>query len=156
MTTTRHLYHPDNAEPPIEYDNPWIFVFPSNTAGIHSEHPLSMLAQKYYGARPGVGYGQESRSFAFPVRDDADHSLSYLAVVNYAQIAVRYMIHRITNADQRYWFSDIPNIPEIIADVIRKEIDLSPRIAKRFSFPESWKIYLERDAALEELLFTRS
>lgn len=151
MATTKFLYHSDNAEPPIEFDNPWIFVFPSNTAGIHSDHPLSMLAQKYYGARPGIGYGQESRSFAFPVRDDADHQLSYLAVVNYTQIAVRYMIHRITNADQRYWFSDISNIPEIIA----KEVNLPP-IAKRFSFPESWKIYLEQDAALEELLFTRS
>lgn len=51
-----------------------IFVFDSNTAGIHGAG-AALFAYKSKGARYGDGYGQRGESFAIPTKDDRVETL---------------------------------------------------------------------------------
>lgn len=45
-----------------------IFVFGSNTAGVHGAG-AALYALKNYGAIPGIGFGPQGRAFGIPTRD---------------------------------------------------------------------------------------
>jgi hypothetical protein len=53
-------------------DEPWyteIFVFGSNTAGIHGKG-AALDAKRLYGAQLGIGEGPSGRSYALPTKDN--------------------------------------------------------------------------------------
>lgn len=52
----------------IDYSKKRIFVFGSNTAGIHGAG-AALHAKKHYGALPGFGIGHMGRCYAIPTKD---------------------------------------------------------------------------------------
>jgi hypothetical protein len=158
----RYHYHTNGTEPPIVDTNPWIFVFGSNMAGIHGAG-AALLAVNFYGARNGVSMAQEGRSYAIPTKDERIRTLSLKRISEYAQAAIRYMSHRISNAHQRYWFTAVGTglagyQHEDIAPMFETfRTSVVGDLTEHLSFPEEWREFLEPDAyheqKLQDLLF---
>jgi hypothetical protein len=66
-----------------------IFVFGSNTAGIHGAG-AAKLAYDKFGAKLGIGYGLEGKSFAIPTKNDKIQTLSLNAIKNYIEVFISY------------------------------------------------------------------
>lgn len=162
MLKTRYHYHKNGAEPPIVENNPWVLVFGSNIKGRHGAG-AALLATTFYGARGGVGMGQEGRSYAIPTKDENIQTLSLKRIKEYADSAIRYMSHRIGNAHQRYWFTAIGTglagyQHEDIAPMFEGfRTSVVGNLTEHLSFPEEWFEFLEPDLyhknKLDNLLF---
>lgn len=159
MTTSkyRYHYHTNGTEPPIVESNPWILVFGSNLAGIHGKG-AALLAAQHYGARGGVGVGQEGRSYALPTKDDRIQTMPLKRISEYAKLAVHYMSHRISNAHQRYWFTAVGtglagyNHEDIAPMFESFRTSIVGDLTGYLSFPEEWREFLEPDAYHEQRL----
>lgn len=165
---TRYHYHANGSLPPILelQNNPWVFVFGSNIQGIHGGG-AALKAYKAYGARMGVGVGQEGFSYGIPTKDQNHETkeletMSLKRIEQYANMACRYMAHRIENAHQRYWFTAIGTgfaglAHEQIAPMFRQfekfNVD-GIRVEDHLSFPDEWFEYLEPKAHHEHELQT--
>jgi hypothetical protein len=165
MHPTYH-YHKNGTEPPFDpYNtdiNPWILVFGSNQAGVHGAG-AAKLAHDKYGARYGVGFGLEQRSFAIPTKDLQIQTLKLPAIENFVSLARRHIKHRIENAHNRFWFTaigcglagythmDIAPMFAGIGEGIR--LPAGTKLADFLSFPEEWKEFLDHEHYLEEQLF---
>ena len=66
-----------------------IFVFGSNTAGIHGAG-AAKLAYDKFGAKMGIGYGLEGRSFAIPSKNDQIKTMSLNSIHNYVDVFISY------------------------------------------------------------------
>lgn len=166
-------YHVNGSEPPILEHNPWILVFGSNLSGIHGAG-AAKLAAEYYGARRGVGFGQEARSFAWPTKgeykDNKLPTLPLTKIQHYANLMRTYMEHRITNAHQRYWFTAVgtglagyshAEIAPMVKDLgMLKAQPSGLTLSEHISFPIEWREYIEpiahHNAAIEDQLFIPS
>lgn len=162
MTTIYH-YHTNGTEPPIE-KQPWILVFGSNQAGRHGAGAAKLAFNKY-GARYGIGFGQEQRSYAIPTKNQQIETLSLKLITDFVKIARKQMEHRVLNAHDRYWFTAIgcglagyshKDIAPMFADIGKELHTLDPGIDLRhhFSFPKEWMQYLEPQGK-EPLTMTR-
>lgn len=160
--TTKYHYHINGTEPPIE-SKPWIFVFGSNQAGIHGAG-AALLARTSYGARPGVGFGQEQRSFAIPTKDKEIKTLPLKSITDFVKLARKHIEHRIENAHDRYWFTAIgcglagyshKDIAPMFAGIGQniRFPQTSQKLFDHISFPAEWQAYLEPEEFLETQLF---
>lgn len=66
-----------------------IFVFGSNTAGIHGAG-AALLAYKKFGAKLGVGFGLEGRSFALPSKDNDIKTMPLANIKNYIDMFIQF------------------------------------------------------------------
>lgn len=163
---TRYHYHANGSLPPILelQNNPWVFVFGSNIQGRHGAG-AALKAYQSYGARMGVGVGQEGFSYGIPTKDQnhetkALETMSLERIEKYANVACRYMAHRIENAHQRYWFTAIGTglagyEHSQIAPMFRQFEKFnagSIRVEDHLSFPDEWFEYLEPEAHHEHML----
>lgn len=81
-----------------------LFVFGSNLAGIHGAG-AAQHAEQYYGAKRGIGYGLQGRSFAIPTKDEYIKTLpleriqyfidSFVLEANYTMLSYTYILTRI-------------------------------------------------------------
>lgn len=154
MTNTQPIYHyhKNGTEPPILEHNPWILVFGSNLAGRHGAG-AAKLAVNHYGARHGVGFGQEGRSFAWPTKDAQIQTLPLTKIQYYADLMRTYMHHRLRDAHQRYWFTAVGTglAGYEHRDIAPMVIGLGAgipdtehfKLAEHVSFPEEWQRIIE-------------
>lgn len=158
---TRYSYHTNGMKAPAG----WIFVFGSNLAGAHGAG-AALEARKTYGARMGVGFGQEAMSYAIPTKDEKITTLPLKRIEAYANMAIKQIIHRIDTVHEKYWFTAVGcglagyNHAEI-APLFRSFEAFIPEnrdIADHLSFPDEWFEYLEpqlhHEHTLKALLFT--
>jgi hypothetical protein len=66
-----------------------IFVFGSNEAGIHGAG-AALYAERFCGARRGVGFGPSGRSFAVPSKDQHMRTLPLAKVSAYVQAFLEF------------------------------------------------------------------
>lgn len=152
----KHEYHTNGTEPPQELQQDgspaWVFVFGSNLAGRHGAG-AARCAYEYYGARMGVGYGREGRSFAIPTKDEYLNTLPVTqgqrSIVGYINLFLTYANHRFTNAHEKFW---VTGIGTGLAGYDHSEIAPHFKHAPlgMFSFPIEWMEYLEEKADVVE------
>lgn len=163
---TRYAYHVNGSLPPILElkNNPWVWVFGSNLQGIHGAG-AALKARQSYGARLGVGVGQEGFSYAIPTKEQNSETktlqtMSLKRIEQYANMACRYMAHRIELAHQRYWFTAIGTglagyDHSEIAPMFRQFENVNIKginLFEHLSFPDEWFEYLEPDTHHEHML----
>lgn len=160
---TRYAYHVNGSLPPILElkNNPWVWVFGSNLQGIHGAG-AALKARQSYGARLGVGVGQEGFSYAIPTKEQNSETktletMSLKRIEQYANIACRYMAHRIELAHQRYWFTAIGTglagyDHSEIAPLFKQFENININLFEHLSFPDEWFEYLEPDTYHEHML----
>jgi len=66
-----------------------IFVFGSNTAGIHGAG-AAKLAYDKFGAKLGIGFGLEGQTFALPSKNDKIITMSLPEIQNYVRLFIEY------------------------------------------------------------------
>lgn len=67
-----------------------VFVFGSNTRGIHGAG-AALLAVQSFGAIKGQGFGWQGRAFAVPTKDHELRALSLPHIVAYVRSALAFM-----------------------------------------------------------------
>lgn len=157
-----YSYHPHGDLPPVTESNPWIYVFGSDTTGL-LRTPDQLTARKYYNARSGVSFGQEATSFGIPVWDRNTSVLPLNTIAGHIKKACKYLSHRISYANQRYWFT-----PVGVGSLAHDDIDIAtmfkdlgrelPMLTLRgnISFPKAWRPYIEPvtlEGELKDMLF---
>lgn len=70
-----------------------IFVFGSNTAGIHGAG-AAHVARRSHGAELGYGYGHIGNSFAIPTKDSKLNSLQLTDISTFVEGFLAYARHR--------------------------------------------------------------
>lgn len=66
-----------------------IFVFGSNEKGIHGAG-AALHARRYFGAKPGIGFGLEGRSFAIPTKSTPYATLPLATIADYVRLFLNY------------------------------------------------------------------
>lgn len=66
-----------------------IFVFGSNTAGIHGAGAARLAFEKF-GAKWGIGFGLEGQSFAIPSKNDKIVTMQLAAIENYVEAFIAF------------------------------------------------------------------
>ena len=148
----KYEYHKNGTEPPNELqpDNSpvWVFVFGSNLAGRHGAG-AALCAYNHYGARTGIGYGREGRSFAIPTKDERIDTLPLVSpekhqipcIKGYVNLFKAYAKHRGENAHEKFWVTAIG-----CGLAGYDHADIAPLFngaPTNCSFPEQWQAYLE-------------
>jgi hypothetical protein len=135
------LVHKDGTLP----DTKCIFVFGSNTKGIHGAG-AAKIARERFGAELGVGIGMAGDSYAIPTKDDKLEPLPLLAIYTYVNDFLKYAKE---NPNKTFWLTAIgtglagysvqemanlfrhkimPNIsyPDCFAQILQEEVNKSP------------------------------
>lgn len=135
MNQTKYVYH-QPGDKPLDTE---IFVFGSNLAGRHGKG-AALDAVKLYGARYGIGYGYEGRSFAIPTKDA---ELRVLSLMNIAKF-VHLFLALAEKCPHRQYF--VTAIGTGLAGYKHEEIaPLFEGAPRNCSFPIEWAKYLENN-----------
>lgn len=97
----KYKYHQDGTLP--EDGGDWIFVFGSNTRGIHGKG-AAVIAKEQFGAVFGTGVGLTGKSFAIPTKDRFLRSMSLAAIKHYAMLFVDFTCSR---PDLQFWVTSV-------------------------------------------------
>lgn len=135
---TQNKWHKDGDKP----TNGEIFIFGSNTCGIHGAG-AALEAHKNYGAIYRLGIGLHGQSYAVATLDSAFEKVP-LALIK-IQVDVLFDEILIKDCDEKQWF--ITRIGCGLAGF--KDEEIAPMFfyftrIKQVSLPEVWKPFLEQ------------
>lgn len=155
----KYEYHKNGTEPPQELQSDgspvWVFVFGSNLRGRHGAG-AALCAYNHYGARTGVGYGREGRSFGIPTKDENIQTLPLVTpekhqipnIKGFVNLFKAYAKHRGETAGEKFW---VTAIGTQLAGYDHQ--DIAPMFTgspSNCSFPEEWQAYLESANLINE------
>ena len=113
-----------------------IFVFGSNTKGIHGAG-AAKIARMKYGAKLGIGKGLIGRSYAIPTKDDHIQTLPIRSIVPFIHEFVQF-----TQRNTNLWYYVTP-VGCGLASYKPSDIAEHFKDAVNCSFDISFKQYLE-------------
>lgn len=122
------------------YDKPivdQIFVFGSNTAGIHGAG-AARDAKRHYGAQFGIGSGLSGRSYAIPTKDNNIKTLPLSVIKRHIDDFIKFSYDK----DSRFFF--VTKVGCGLAGYNSEQIGpLFKQANINCLFHEDWKSYLE-------------